>query len=450
MPELPQIAAEGGIQTAGFPKPPIAPGEGVEGLHQASEATEGMATELAVKLNEIRRTTQFNMAESDYRQQADDISYKVLRDPKTRSDPDAARTAVATQLEPVQAQIRANYPAADWDGMLTRNMRIWGDSRTRVVGHAAIDNLEQDTKDEIKAQTPRAIADALTLSDPKDRQAAVSNHLQLIKTAETGGLMTKGEADLERATFQFQLQKGQFMQQSRANPAQTLLLDGAHPPEGVLPEWVDEAKKLSIDQLDSTKRLAEADASQRVGALWTQAMTSGSEADWEKYRAGGGSEEIYEAHTGRQFIRPSVDPGLRDSYIAKLQNSRSEDTPFIVDEAEQAYRNGALGSKDLAQVTSEAMRVKSFNNTADKKAEIQWRDDVLSEYVPKGTDPLTKMFSGMTPKVNMTALDAAMNDAWTRSKGDPVKAKKMVDDKFKEYMIHGDAATKGSVDRLVP
>jgi hypothetical protein len=57
---------------------------------------------------------------------------------------------------------------------------------------------------------------------------------------------------------------------------------------------------------------------------------------------------------------------------------------------------------------------------------------------------------GFSSKANMTALDAAMNDAWAQSKGDPVKAKKIVDDQFNKYKLKADSATKGMYDRVVP
>ena len=57
----------------------------------------------------------------------------------------------------------------------------------------------------------------------------------------------------------------------------------------------------------------------------------------------------------------------------------------------------------------------------------------------------------MTPKVNRTALDAAMNDAWAQAKGDPVKAKKIVDDQFGKYrLLDTDGSAKRSVGILVP
>jgi hypothetical protein len=177
MPKLPQQPAQGGIEGANFPRPPIAPGSAAETAARNSEAVENMATELGTRINEVRRATDFNLGEAKCREQADDLSYNILRDPKVRADPDAARAALTDPLKPLQDQMRQKYPMADWDGGLTRNMDIWGSSRVKVIGYHAIENRSQDAKDRLDLGAAAAIHSALTSADPKDSQVAVTNYL---------------------------------------------------------------------------------------------------------------------------------------------------------------------------------------------------------------------------------------------------------------------------------
>lgn len=460
MPELPQIAAEGGIEQTNFPKPEIAPGAASRGIYSLGEETSNQVADLGERMLNIQRTLQFNDAQGRYHIAADDLTRQAFENPKLRASPDAAAKWLNDQLTPIQDQIRQQYPMADVHGQLTRNMALWTDSRTRTLWHDAWHNQLQDTVAQLRPDGPtamRAMSVGLTALDPKDRQMAVTNYLGQIKAAKESGFLSDAEADDYATKFQYTVRKGQFDLQARQNPAHTLLLDSAHPPEGVLPEWIDAAKKAASEQLQAGSRAAVADADAKIGGLAQNAMAAeaaGKPAGglWDQYMQAGGEQKVYEAHTGRQFIRPSVDPTLRDNYIGQLKNARAEDVPFIVDEAEQAYRNGALGSMDIGQISLQAVRARSENATADKQREIHWRNDVLGEYEPKGTDPMARFGVGsMTPKVNRTALDAAMNDAWAQAKGDPVKAKKIVDDQFGKYrLLDTDGSAKRSVGILVP
>ena len=100
----------------------------------------------------------------------------------------------------------------------------------------------------------------------------------------------------------------------------------------MLPEWVDAAKKAASEQLQAGSRAAVADADAKIGGLAQNAMAAeaaGKPAGglWDQYMQAGGEQKVYEAHTGRQFIRPSVDPTLRDNYINQVRNARPEDIP---------------------------------------------------------------------------------------------------------------------------
>jgi hypothetical protein len=464
------IPAEGGIQTTNFPKPEIAGGAGMRSLHSLGEQTSNEVADLAGRMLDMQRVDQFNHAQGLIHIAGDDYSQRVLENPQLRANPDAAKARVTENLQKFGAQVIKEHPMADVRGQLTRNVELWTASRGNVVWHEAWNNQLHDTHLALAPDSPTTMmsrTEARTALDPKDRITAVTDYTgaQDDKGAWQGGrlgvavktgFLTEAEATEYRTQFLTGVRKDKFEDWSRAHPGAALTLDAAHPPEGVLPQWIDGAKKAAQEQLESASRGAVAEADAKIGGLAQDAMAlagqPGENAAWEKYREAGGEEKVYEAHTGRQFIRPSVDPGLRDSFISELQHSRPEDIPYRLDEADQAFREGRLGSADVAQIHMEGTRAHAENATADKQREIHFRNDVLSEYVPKGTDPMSKFTGGLgfSSKVNMTALDAAMNDAWAQSKGDPVKAKKIVDDQFNKYKLKADSATKGMYDRVVP
>lgn len=449
MPELPQQPAGGQVQVnTAFPKPPIEPGAATEAAGAMGQAAEQMATEIGVKLNEVRRTNQVNLAEAEYRERADDISYQVLRDPKYRSDPDGARAQVSSQLEPLQAEMRAKYPAADWDGMLTKNMTVWGDSRARVVSRAAIGNLETDTKDEIKAHSAMAINARLTAADPADGVREVNQHRQMIDVAEKSGLLSKGEADLDRTEFEFTLSKAVYEDWAQKNPGVILAQD--KPPAGVLPDqWRSERDK-AISNIEFSQKNANAVVEAQLGGLAQDIIKKAANnqpygGDLETYMAKGGSQKLYEGLTGQQWIRSN--PTLRDSYIKTIEASGPEELPFILDGANTARGAQNLSSADLAMVNSAAIRHKSEGMDAQKAAEAEGLKELRDEFIPPGKIAGTYEFG--TPKVDWEGLEKTYNSYLLNHKHDVEGALKATREKYKKYMIGGDAGLKDAAGRLM-
>ena len=466
MPELPQIPATGDVQIPDFPKPQIGPGAGGQALIRGVGDVAGMVTDVANHAIEIRRDTQFNEAAISYDTQTDSIAHQLLRDPKFRSDPDAAQAEFNRRIEPLADQMRQQYPSADFSGRLTRNMGLWGQRKQDLVSLHAFNNQVEDTAKEGEVYAAQAQLGATDPNKPPEIQEAIAQHFRDwvkrqgpgTKDAPGRGLYTQGEADLMTATFDRAVAKGRFENGARQNPAQTLLLDSAHPPEGVLPEWVDAAKKLASEQLQAGSRAAVADADAKIGGLAQNAMAlagqPGEAAAWAKYREAGGEEKVYEAHTGRQFIRPVIDPALTDSYIKQIHNLPPDEIPYKLDEVGELFRQGAIGSKELQQINAEGARATRENATAEKQTDIQWRNSELAKYVPKGTDPMARFGIGsMAPKASRAALDSAIDAAIANPQNhhDPVKMSKEVDDQFRKYMLQDvDGSAKRSVGILVP
>ena len=415
-----------------------------------------MATELGTRIAEVRRAAQFNLAEADYRSQADDLSYGIMRDPKLRSDPEAARTALRQQLAPLQQKMRDTYPMADWDGMLSRNMEFWGESRVRVLGHAAIDNLEQDTKADIKAGSTAAITRALTAADPRDRQAAVTNQLQSIRNAYQRGLLTQGEAQLEAQNFEYALNKAQFDQYARQNPGQVLAMqkpeytDQGGVKHTILPDWLVEGKTKAIDQLESTGKAIDAEVSAQRGQLEAQivqAKASGQSNSGmlENYMAHGGRQEFYEAFTGNQWIRSN--PALVQQFTQQLKDAKPEDIPYILQNATMMRASQAMSSTDLATISAFGMKQHQIAGDVQRQRIIQAKSDLFKEFIPLGTS--TMGIPAFGPKVNAEMLNQSWDAALAANKNDPDKAKEQVETEFKKFRLKG-AALKGALDRIGP
>ncbi len=104
-PELPQQPVSGGIELSGFPKPPIAPGAAAQAGAETGEDVGRMATDLGVRLLELRRTQQFNEGMSENANSTEDLRLKILNDPAVRNAADpqaAAQTAFKQGIEPIQ------------------------------------------------------------------------------------------------------------------------------------------------------------------------------------------------------------------------------------------------------------------------------------------------------------------------------------------------------------
>jgi hypothetical protein len=464
MPELPQIEAGGGIQQPNYARPPIAGGEGVSGLREASEATENMITEMAVHVNDIKAQEQFNAATSDYANQSMNTAQDVLDDPKFRTDRVAASDEFMKRMASVKTDLLATYPMANRYGALAHNIDIAFKSNSRVIQHRAWMNDGEDTLAKVKGSEAMALANATNpLFDEAQQSQFYHDYIGgLIMPAKTSGLMLPGEADALQNHYMYAVNQKLFENYARANPGQVLAMQAvpeakdvlpkwvmdAAPSSVILPEWVDQAKKAATEKLESTQKAVTADVEARTGALATQAIKSGTLDDWNKYMAAGGEQKVYESYTGQQWIRSN--PELRDQLIGEVKAAKLEEIPLIEEHAAMLRGTQILSNDDMREFSTIATQQKKLAGTAEARAQKNWQDDMFDEFIPKGTNPMTRFLGSMTPKVDKTSLARDLNRAWVNSKGDRAKATELIEKQYAPYRLKGGADMKGVYDRAAP
>lgn len=452
MPELPQIAAQAGIELPGwprFPRPQVEPGAASRAAETLGQSAGNQITELAVRLNEIRRDTQFNMAATDYDTRSDMIAHNLLRDPKFRSDPVALQSEFQKQVAPINEQMRQQYPAADWDGRLTRNMGLWSARKSDLLAMHGFTNQVEDTEKEGDVYAVQAQIGASDPSkDPADRAAIAQHFRDWVGRQQARGLYTQGAADQLVTKFDVELRDRNFDQFARDNPGNVLAM--TKPPEGILPEKLVQAKKAAIDQLESQGKAIDAQVAAQRGQLEAQivqATATGQPTDGmlNDYMAHGGRQEFYQAFTGEKWIESN--PSLVRSFTDRLNLAKPDDIPFIMEEAAMMRGSQTMSSADLATVAKVGIARKAQGMDAQKAAEAQGWADLLGEYRPAG-----KM-GGMPdfgPKVDETRLRATWEAALLNNGHDVTKAKEQVDKELDAYKRKGDKALKGAVGRLIP
>jgi len=469
MPELPMIPAEGGIQQANYARPPIAPGAGVEGLREGADATESMIAEMSVHINDIKAQEQSNAANSEYVNKMTDTAQDILDNPKFRTDRIAASDEFMRQMAPVRDAMLVKYPMANRYGALARNMDIDFAHSSRVIQHRAFINDQEDTENNVVGSKPMAVANATNPKFDEPTQARFYHDYigGLIKPAVDSGMIMPGKGAALQNAYMYEVNQKLFENYARANPGSVLAMTtipdakdvlpkwvmDAAPSSTILPEWMDAAKKQAVEKLESTGKAIDASVAADRGNMEARIVSAKNNNQpvnglLNDYMAHGGRQEFYEAFTGEQWIRSN--PSLRDSLIGQIKAAKPEEIPYILESATMYKASQQLSGTDLAAVAQVGVQAHKAGATEEARAQKNWVDSMYDEFVPKGTNPMSKFMGSMTPKVDRTALAHDLNKAWSDAKGDPVKASEIIEKQYAPYKLKGSADIKGAYDRMTP